>query len=282
LDLTAATLAAILKYPWLKGNNTAKPKKWGAYESERDSFEFATRLLPATNERTIEAELMDRADDVTYSVHDLEDFYRAGRLPLHLLAQRDSPEREEFFENVFERRRDDSEFAAKSNLKEAFTSILVSTFSLPRAYDGSSGHRAALRRFTAILIGRYINAANLTQQDGRVFLSIDDDLRAEVTMLKELTWTYVIEAVSLAGRQQGQKRVIDELFAIFSQLSQNPRDWIAFPMFYRERLKAANGRAEHITRTCVDLIASMTESQAVAMHHRLTGQTHTSGLDDIL
>ncbi len=173
---------------------------------------------------------MDWADDVTYSVHDLEDFYRAGRLPLHLLAQRDSPEREEFFENVFERRRDDSEFAAKSDLKEAFTSILVSTFSLPRAYDGSSVHRAALRRFTAILIGRYINAANLTQQDGgRVSLSIDDDLRAEVTMLKELTWTYVIEAVSLAGRQQGQKRVIDELFAIFSQLSQNPRDWIAFP-----------------------------------------------------
>ncbi len=101
-------------------------------------------------------------------------------------------------------------------------------------------------------------------------------------MLKELTWTYVIEAVSLAGRQQGQKRVIDELFSIFSNLSQNSRDWVAFPMFYRERLKAANGRAEHITRTCVDLIASMTESQAIAMHHRLTGQTHTSGLDDIL
>ena len=283
LDLTAATLAAILKYPWLKGNNPAKPKKWGAYESERDSFEFATRLLPAKNERTIEAELMDWADDVTYSVHDLEDFYRAGRLPLHLLAQRDSPEREEFFENVFERRRDDPEFAAKSNLKEAFTGILVSTFSLPRAYDGSSAHRAALRRFTAILIGRYINAATLTQQeDGRVSLSIDDDLRAEVTMLKELTWTYVIEAVSLAGRQQGQKRVIEELFATFSQLSTSPRDWIAFPMFYRERLKAANGRPEDITRTCVDLIASMTESQAVAMHHRLTGQTHTSGLDDIL
>ena len=40
-------------------------------------------------------------------------------------------------------------------------------------------------------------------------------------MLKELTWTYVIEAVSLAGRQQGQKRVIDELFSIFSNLSQN-------------------------------------------------------------
>lgn len=283
LDLTAATFAAILKYPWLKGNNPAKPKKWGAYESERDSFEFATRLLPAKNQRTIEAELMDWADDVTYSVHDLEDFYRAGRLPLHLLAQGDSPEREEFFKNVFERRRGESEFADQNSLKEAFTGILVPTFSLPRAYDGSSAHRAALRTFTAILIGRYINAAKLEQEsDGTVSLIIDNDLRTEVTMLKELTWTYVIEAVSLAGRQHGQKRVIDELFAIFSQLSQSPKDWVAFPMFYRERLKAANSRAEDVTRICVDLIASMTESQAVAMHQRLTGQTHTSGLDDIL
>lgn len=283
LDLTAATLAAILKYPWLNGDNPAKPRKWGAYESERSSFEFATRLLPAKNERTIEAELMDWADDVTYSVHDLEDFYRAGRLPLHLLAQGDSPEREAFFENVFERRRSDSEFAAQNNLKEAFTGILVSTFSLPRAYDGSSAHRAALRTFTAILIDRYINAAKLERRDdGKISVSIDNDLRAEVTMLKELTWTYVIEAVSLAGRQHGQKRVVNELFEIFAQLSKNTQDWSAFPMFYRERLKAANGRAEDTTRTCVDLIASMTESQAIAMHQRLTGQTHTSGLDDIL
>jgi dGTPase len=103
LDLTAATLAAILKYPWLRGRNAAKPSKWGAYSSEARDFEFACRLLPQENGRTVEAELMDWADDITYSVHDLEDFFRASRMPLHLLAQKDSRERKFFFENVFER-----------------------------------------------------------------------------------------------------------------------------------------------------------------------------------
>lgn len=282
LDLTAATLAAILKYPWLKGGNPDRPKKWGAYQSEREDFEFAAQLLPSVNERTIEAELIDWADDVTYSVHDLEDFYRAGRLPLHLLAHRDPRERESFFENVFERRKDDKDFAAKQDLRDAFTGILLPTFSIPGAYDGSSAHRAALRRFTGILIGRYINAASLAERDGRVCITIDADLRNEVMMLKELTWTYVIEAPSLAARQHGQKRVIEELFEIYTELAEDPDNWKVFPNFYRERLRDVHGQEDEVVRTCVDLIASMTESQAVAMHHRLTGQTHTSGLDDIL
>lgn len=101
-------------------------------------------------------------------------------------------------------------------------------------------------------------------------------------MLKELTWTYVIEAPSLAARQQGQKRVIAELFSAYTALARSPDDWKVFPTFYREKLNEVHGNRDDETRTCVDLIASMTESQAVAMHHRLTGQTHTSGLDDIL
>jgi dGTPase len=282
LDLTTAVLAAILKYPWLKGDNPNKPKKWGAYGSEKKSFEFAARLLPVVNERTVEAELMDWADDITYSVHDLEDFYRGGRLPLHLLAHRDPRERESFFENVFERRNGDPDFALKQDLKEAFTGILLSTFSIPGAYDGSAAHRAALRTFTGILIGRYINATKLIDRGNRIRLWVDPDLRAEVVMLKELTWTYVIEAPSLAARQQGQKRVIEELFSIYTDLARKGENWQVFPTFYREKLKDASGQPDEVVRTCVDLIASMTESQAVAMHHRLTGQTHTSGIEDIL
>jgi dGTPase len=282
LDLTAATLAAILKYPWLKDGNPVKPKKWGAYKSERESFEFAARLLPSVNKPTIEAQLMDWADDVTYSVHDLEDFYRAGRLPLHLLAHRDPRERDSFFENVFERRKNDMDFAARQDLQGAFREILVSTFSIPGAYDGSSAHRAALRTFTGILIGRYINAVTPVEEDNRISLRIDPDLRAEVMMLKELTWTYVIEAPNLAARQQGQERVIEELFTIYTKLAKNPDTWKVFPTFFREKLREASGDTDEAVRICVDLIASMTESQAVGMHHRLTGQTHTSGLDDIL
>jgi dGTPase len=49
---------------------------------------------------------MDWADDITYSVHDTDDFYRAGRIPLHSLAEGRSrtAERDRFLKNVFHRR----------------------------------------------------------------------------------------------------------------------------------------------------------------------------------
>jgi dGTPase len=47
LDLTAATLAAILKYPWLRGRNAAKPSKWGAYSSEARDFRICLQAFAA-------------------------------------------------------------------------------------------------------------------------------------------------------------------------------------------------------------------------------------------
>src|SRR6267378_5665171 len=102
LDLTAGTLAAILKYPWLRGQNKKKPHKWGAYRSELADFKFARKVCPPERfARSPEAALMDWADDVTYSVHDLEDFFRANRIPVHLLARAgESLERNHFFDDV--------------------------------------------------------------------------------------------------------------------------------------------------------------------------------------
>lgn len=282
LDLTAATLAAILKYPWLRGGNPEKPSKWGAYSSERRDFEFACELLPGENQRTIEANLMDWADDITYSVHDLEDFFRAARMPLHLLAQRESRERNFFFDNVFERRKNDEEFSRKQDLKEAFRDLLVSTFSIPNAYNGSSAHRSALRNFTATLIGRYVGGTSIDKANAVPRLRVDPDLRLEVIMLKELTWTYVIEAPSLAAQQYGQQKVIGDLYEIYSAAAKHRDKWGIFPTFYRERLELNKKIRDEILRIPIDLIASMTESQAIAMHRRLTGQSHSSGLEDIL
>jgi len=64
LDLTRATLAAVLKYPWRRGENPKKPNKWGAYSSEDKDFEFAIQLRGESKGRTLEAQLMDWADDI--------------------------------------------------------------------------------------------------------------------------------------------------------------------------------------------------------------------------
>jgi dGTPase len=109
LDLTRATLNALLKYPWFNGKNAEKPKKWGAYNSEITDFNFARDKLATDKawsmKQTLEAEIMDWADDITYAVHDLEDFYRARKIPLHLLrdVDRSREEIEKILQHMYSR-----------------------------------------------------------------------------------------------------------------------------------------------------------------------------------
>jgi dGTPase len=87
LNLSRATLNAILKYPWLWLEHPEKyNKKWGAYTTEREEFEWARRFGPADDHQCAEASVIDLSDDIAYAVHDLEDFYRAGLIPLDRLA----------------------------------------------------------------------------------------------------------------------------------------------------------------------------------------------------
>lgn len=88
LNLTRATLNATLKYPWLRATEGKENQKWGAYFSEIEELEWARETNSSQpKKRCVEAEIMDWADDVAYSIHDLEDFFRAGLVPLHELAQ---------------------------------------------------------------------------------------------------------------------------------------------------------------------------------------------------
>ena len=91
LDLTRASLNAILKYPWLWEKAGENKGKWGAYREDTDCFEWARDSADLREgQLSVEAELMDWADDITYAVHDLEDFYRAGLIPLERLYTRGS------------------------------------------------------------------------------------------------------------------------------------------------------------------------------------------------
>lgn len=80
LNLTHATVNAILKYPHSRAEND---NKWGYYPGEEDRFEWAREGVPEG--KTLEAEIMDYADDVTYAIHDVADFYKGSLIPLGLL-----------------------------------------------------------------------------------------------------------------------------------------------------------------------------------------------------
>ena len=69
LNLTRASLNAILKYPWLRGEHPKKRDKWGAYGSEREMFLWARAISPSEANRRFEqspeAKITDLADDIT-------------------------------------------------------------------------------------------------------------------------------------------------------------------------------------------------------------------------
>ncbi|WP_409181762.1 deoxyguanosinetriphosphate triphosphohydrolase family protein [Amycolatopsis sp. VS8301801F10] len=105
LDLTTAVRAAVLKYPWarlhypqphptempLPPRGAAEPEdapgtgasKFSAYVTELDDFAQARAPFAGRIEQwqqTVEASVMDTADDIAYAIHDLQDFHRIGVL----------------------------------------------------------------------------------------------------------------------------------------------------------------------------------------------------------
>ena len=81
LNLTKRTLDGILKYPWGYDDRPPGYEKWGYYETEANVFAWVRKGKPP-RVRSVIAEIMDWADDITFAIHDLLDFYRSGRIPI--------------------------------------------------------------------------------------------------------------------------------------------------------------------------------------------------------
>lgn len=275
LNLTRATLNAVLKYPWRFGQNQAKPDKWGCYEEDKEIFEWARRLGPGKNIQSNEARLMDWSDDVTYSVHDVDDFYRAGMIPLDRLVM-DSEERERFYKGVFARRKD----KLPTNMDELFLrgafDSLMSVLNVREPYKPTREGRVRLRTVTSTLIRDFVNAVQLDASASPPRITIENRRRAEIFMLKQLTWHYVIKNPALATQQHGQKVIIRQLFNAFYQAGTRGEPNVDFfPVSLQELLpaipaKTVSGR-QKLARAIIDFIASLTEEQALVTHHRVYG-----------
>jgi len=265
LNLTRATLNAILKYPWTSQRGL---KKWGVYSTEADEFEFTRQGLDINQvDRTVEAEIMDWADDIAYSVHDVEDFFRAGLIPLGMLSK--PAELEPVYDRVLGEW-DEEHYGKKPRAQELETAAaLVFIFPLRPPFQGTKGDRAKLRSYTSRRIGTLVEAASFTPGG----LRIDRPSRVQVELFKQLTHHYVVGNAALATQQYGQRQVVQRLYAVYGEaLRQGDPATAIFPPRVQGEVQEVSGPAADlrlVVRVVADVVSGMTEAQAVRVYHRL-------------
>jgi dGTPase len=273
LNFTRATLNAVLKYPWLNGENPDKKHKWGAYDTERELLAWVRQDHALDHfAKSPEAAIMDWSDDITYAVHDLIDFYCAGQIPLDRLADHDDPaERDTFFSEVFDRCKDLA--PRRAELEKIFKEIL-DFFPLDRRYVGTLEQRTGIWQFSTVLISKYVDAIRLLAPvaGAKSTVAIGQYAEDEIRMLKELTWHYVILNNELATLQYGQIQTIRTVFEAMVAAAKEG-SWNLFPPGYQEELAAAAGDLLLQVRVVVDYVASMTEHEVARVYSLLTGRT---------
>ncbi|MFB6188046.1 MAG: deoxyguanosinetriphosphate triphosphohydrolase family protein [Halobacteriaceae archaeon] len=296
LNLTLATYNAILKYPWGATDTESdldyvpeewNDSKWGYYSTEKEFFETVREHLDFEKGRlSVEAQIMDYADDVTYAIHDLDDFYRAGLIPLDRLLQQ-SPERERAIDYLKDKIDPD-----ESEIRQAFEDLTENLIpeeetTLLTPFQGTDEEISEMNRLNSFLVERYLAPfvpEDLKLNEEQLKLEVADRLEAEISVLKELTFFYVIDNPSLASQQQGQNKIIERLFEVLSEAAE-PGDDPAhvIPSPHRERIKELEPhQARERERRVVDIIVSMTETQALEMYKRLEGYTPGSVREGIL
>jgi dGTPase len=283
LDLTRATLAATLKYPWLRDtSNPNRKKKWSAYDSEEKQFLWAREHISGEY-KSAEAELMDWADDIAYSVHDLEDFHRVGIIPWAEIVGEKWQDR--VVNGAVEAWKSDPSMPAnaqarmKAALERIRTKLIIFPAVTDETYCGGREQRRQLRNFTSTLIGHYVRAIKLSEHPNGPTVTIETHAADEVRLLKYFARHYVIGLPALHAQQFGQKRIIRELFSIF--LSEGRSGNLKI-LPTRLRYIWEDNHQDKPVRLAADCVASLTENEAYQLHHRFTGMDSGLVLDPIV
>ncbi|MEU4564732.1 deoxyguanosinetriphosphate triphosphohydrolase [Actinoplanes sp. NPDC023936] len=263
LNLTRATLDACSKYPWFR---TEGRRKFGVYADDRPVFEWL-RDGRADERRCLEAQVMDWADDVAYSVHDVEDGVHGGYLSLEPLL-RDADERAGLCRDVAATYSEESPDELLAALDQLLADPAVSAVA---EYDGGYAAQVALKRMTSVLTGRFVASAvgathsRFGTEPMRRYdadLIVPRTVRNQCALLKGMAFRYVMRSRA-AEDWYAEQRVI--LVELVEALTRTPEK--LDPLFGPLHAAAADDAAA--LRVIIDQVASLTDHAAVAWHKSL-------------
>jgi dGTPase len=278
LNLTRATLDACTKYPWTRADALllgppagvhadGSPRvvvKFGVYDDDTPVFDWLRSGIDGRR-RCLEAQVMDLADDVAYSVHDVEDGVVAGRVDLARL------DTDALWSTVREWYVPD---ARLDRLDEVLAGLRAIGSWPPSSYDGTRAALAALKNLTSDLIGRFCGAAQQAtfaaadRRGGPIVrygadLVVPEQTMLEIAVLKGIAAHYVMRADGRVELMERQRELMSDLV---EALDRRGPDALERP-FADDWSEAPDNAGRR--RVIIDQVASLTDASAVTWHARL-------------
>lgn len=260
LNLTRATLDGLLKHKSVHGTLGAPL----CYVSEQGLVDWITQDSPPS-ETSVETQIMDWADQVAYSVHDLEDGIHAqmitsARLNDPTLKGEIMAQVEPQFPQVL--------------VEETYATLMRDVRRMEEI--GDARERAATRKqLTSLLIHSFVTGARLKPRrrngmpngdHGRydVKLMVGKTEYGRAAVLKAIAQRLIVHDQRVATLERRSTFVIRRLFEELSR--ENSLD--LYPDEFRCFFREARDDAERARVAC-DYIAGMTDSYAEMLHQRL-------------
>jgi dGTPase len=294
LQLTRATLDASLKYPWAYGEGSPGTSGFSVFPTERADLDWVRDGLPEglRQERTLEAEIMDWADDVAYAVHDLDDWHRASYMPLVRLATNAYGAREELRQWILDKwlRKGHIEEGDVDDVKAIFEDLFCGTEGAFQEFrnrieaaepvwdPSSAAGLRAIRALRSVLFDELLTSVAIIDRPGapadvspryRFQLEVDPVVRRKNELLKELLWHYVVQDSRIGTQQHGQRESVKALFSIHEEAARCG-DRRLFPARIQKALEESTGDGERL-RLVVDHLSGMTDGFALRRLQRLQG-----------
>jgi len=268
LNLTRASLDASVKYPWEFGKGPSTDgkvtKKFGVYADDLPVYQWLRAGAP-DGQRCMEAQVMDLADDISYSVHDVEDAIAGGTLDLAML--RADEERERVIEYTLKWY---GHLVSADELRAALDRLAAAQL-LIIDFDGSRRALAVLKDATSQLIGRFANAAEratreqfgdgpLTRYEAN--LIVPKETTAEILVLKGLAVAYVMAPREHQRNYIDQREIVTELVKALTVHGAE-----ALQPAFRGDWGVARDEGARL-RVVIDQVASLTDVSVLRWHER--------------